>query len=91
MSHIAALFAGSLGTAVSLYGLANDSGANFSFSINNGPSQSCTARKNGYGGYGGGYKTKLCTIPELDGTVQHMLTVTHTDLGGRWLPLDFLE
>ena len=79
----------SLGTVISLYGVTHIDGAKFSFSIKDGPSQSCTSWRNDSGTWW--FRTQLCTISGLDGTTNHTLTITHTDLTGLWLPLDFFE
>lgn len=82
MSHLSL----SLG---SLYVVTHGGGGNFSCSINNGPSQSCSYWRND--NYQFGYE--LCTLSglRLDGTVQHTLTITHTDVDGFWLHFDHLE
>lgn len=73
---------------VCIYGVTQNDGANFSFSINNGPSQSCTSWRNDTFWT---FQVSLCTIAGLDAATQHTLTVKHTDVSGRWLYLDFLE
>lgn len=78
----------SLGTVATLYGVWRIDGANFSFSVNNGPSQSCTCWWNNTETW---YQSQLCSISGLDAEAQHTLTITHTDLNGRWLSFDYLE
>lgn len=85
MPHLLA----SLGTVAVFYGVALGGGASFSFSLNNGPSQSCTCWQDD--GYQLRYETELCIISGLDGTAQHTLTVTHIDINGSWLSFDYLE
>jgi hypothetical protein len=89
MSCPPALCAASLGIAVTLYGVATNDGAKFSFRINDGADQSCTSLRNNsdilY------YGSELCSIDGLDGTVNHTLTIQHTDINGTWLPIDYLE
>lgn len=87
MFRISGLFAASLGSAVSLYGVTSDNGARFSFSTNGGPSLSCTSWRNDSTQL---FQTELCIIAGLDASV-HTVTITHTDNSGRWLYIDFLE
>lgn len=77
------------GTAVSLFGVAHIDGANFTFSIEGGPSKQCTAWRNDTGTWW--FQSELCSLTGLDGGKNHTLTITHDDFTGLWAPLDFLE
>lgn len=77
-----------LGTVVNLYGVAHIDGANFSFAVDNDEPKNCTCWINDNTWR---YKRPLCDLSGLDGTLNHTLTVTHTDVSGLWLNFDFLE
>lgn len=77
-----------LGTVVNLYGVAHIDGANFSFAVDNVEPKNCTCWINDNTWR---YKRPLCDLSGLDGTLNHTLTVTHTDVSGLWLNFDFLE
>ena len=89
MPRLSALCTASLGVAVTLYGLIQDDGANFSFIVNGAPPQLCTSRGNG--GDVWSFGSELCSIGKLNGTGQHTLTIQHTDPSGGWLAIDYLE
>jgi hypothetical protein len=78
----------STGTAVTFYGLAHHNGAKFSFSISDGPSQTCSCWLNGTSWH---FRTELCSITGLGGWAQHTLTITHSDVTGLWVKLDYLK
>jgi hypothetical protein len=82
--------AATLGSVVVFFGVAHANGARFSFDINNGPSQSCTCWLNANSSVWH-FRVELCSLTGLNELAQHTLTITHTDVSGSWLKLDYLE
>jgi len=76
------------GVAVTLYGLLQDNGANFSLTVGD-FSQNCTSRQNKTNTWSFG--SELCSMGDLDGTVQSTLVIRHTDPRGGWLTIDYLD